>query len=251
MTESERYQSIDARLYIDVGNTRIKAAVLTNEDWQIIFSAQVQDIAKFKTFCKSLPTTINEIRCASVVSGFPVNYLPKTGGKHVKEITISGVDPRYISYRTVSTLGIDRFLACLGAWHHSREAIVVVDAGTACTIDFMDCNRVFHGGYITPGLAVREKGLREFAPSLPGVERELPDIWPGQSTKESIQWGITGGFINEIKSAVQNYRRQFGDLQVWLTGGDAAIVEKYLSIPYFRSDYLVFEGMRVYPSVEV
>ncbi len=250
MIETERYQSIDGKLYIDVGNTRVKSAIFTGDHWEILFSGKMQDTVSFNDFCRALPDNINEIRIASVISDFIENRRPLFYGKTIRQVTVSGINPRYLDYHTIDTLGIDRFLACLGACHHSREAVVVVDAGTACTIDFMDQNRVFHGGYISPGLSVREKGLREYASSLPEVPRELPELWPGKSTREAIQWGVTGGFINEIRAAIQNYKRQFGDLQVWLTGGDAEIIDRFMPIPCQRNEHLVFEGMRVYPSVE-
>ncbi len=250
MTESEWYQSIDGRLYIDVGNSRIKVAVLTDEEWQIVYSDHHHDTERFKTFCEFLPNSITEVRIASVVSDFMANSFPLFGKRKIKVVTVENIKTEYLDYHTVSTLGIDRFLACLGAWHHSKDAVVVIDAGTACTIDFMDQKRIFRGGYITPGLYIREKGLREYAPSLPTVVRELPELWPGRSTMESIQWGVTGGFVNEIRAAIQNYRRQFGNLQVWLTGGDATIVDKYLPTPCQKNMHLVFEGMRVFPSVE-
>lgn len=249
MIETERYQSIDGRLYIDVGNTRIKAALYTSEDWVILFSRSLQDVIQFKDFCKAIPDCINEIRVASVIRDFIDRNHSLFPAKVVQEVTVSDIKPEYLDYRTPDTLGIDRFLACLGAWHHSREAVVVVDAGTACTIDFMDQNRIFHGGYIAPGLSIREKGLREYAPLLPEVPRKLPEIWPGKSTTEAIQWGVTGGFVNEIRAAIQNYKRQYGELMVWLTGGDAEVIDRYIPIPCQRNANLVFEGMRVYPSV--
>ena len=250
MIEIERYQSIDGKLYIDIGNTRIKAAIFTKGDWEIVFSGQLEDKELLREICKTVPQDINEVRIASVKNDAIEKITTLLPDRSLKKVMVSHIDPHYLDYHTVSTLGIDRFLACLGAWHKCEAAVVVVDAGTACTIDFMDRDRVFHGGYITPGLSIREKGLHEFAPALPLVPRELPEIWPGRSTRESLQWGITGGFVNEIRAAIQNYKRQFSDLQVWLTGGDAEIIEKYMTMPCHSSAHLVFEGMRVFPCVE-
>ncbi len=250
MTEYDWYQNTDGCLYIDIGNTRIKAAIHTKKGWQVVFNgASSDDFLSFKDFAETIPSVIQKAVVASVIRNWQEVRRHLNARHTVTEIAVPHVNPAHLDYKTPGTLGIDRFLACLGAWSHNRKDVIVVDAGTACTIDLMDANGVFRGGYITPGLSVREKGLYEFAPSLPGVPRVIPDTWPGKSTAESLQWGLTGGFVSEVYTAIQQYRRDYANLEIWLTGGDAILLKEHLAVECHIDPNLVFEGMRSFPSI--
>ena len=84
-----------------------------------------------------------------------------------------------ISYESYEVMGVDRFLAATGAWMQSRSAVIIIDAGTACTIDYADQEGVFQGGVIMPGLKALEQSLLHKAPALPAIENyTIPDEWP-------------------------------------------------------------------------
>lgn len=159
-------------------------------------------------------------------------------------ITGSDLSPGMHRYFTPDTLGIDRYLACLGAWSRDEATPVVVsDAGTACTIDAMDAGGVYHGGVIMPGLQMLIETLGGGADGLFPVSPRLPDHWPPGSTTAALQAGTAGSYLAAWEAHVRRTRDLFPDARVWLTGGDADFLEQSTYIECLRDDFLVFEGM--------
>jgi type III pantothenate kinase len=153
----------------------------------------------------------------------------------------------YLDYETPETLGIDRILACWGAARQCEsDNVVVIDAGTACTIDWMDDNAVFRGGVIAPGWKMLHSGFQREAPELPVIqERDLPNNWPGKSTHDSLRWGIAGTVCAMIRGHIEHYRKSIDQpFEIWITGGDAKSIKSML--PEYELHYdphLVFKGM--------
>ncbi|MFO8028298.1 MAG: type III pantothenate kinase [Cyclonatronaceae bacterium] len=176
-------------------------------------------------------------------AGSPVDR----GNRKIPEILgINGshLTPGTHCYRTPETLGIDRYLACLGAWSNDEACPVVVsDAGTACTIDAMDAGGVYHGGVIMPGLQMLIDTLGRGADGLFPVSPRLPDHWPPGSTTAALQAGTAGSYLAAWEAHVRRTRDLFPDARVWLTGGDADFLEQSTDIECLRDDFLVFEGM--------
>ena len=159
----------------------------------------------------------------------------------VKWLTIDDVPPKSLDYENAHTLGLDRYMACLGAKMKSDEPVVVVDAGTACTIDYMDDKGVYRGGVIMPGLSLWERSLKEFAPALPTVVRDIPMKWPGKNTEDSVRWGLSGAFVEAVNGMIRNYDPWS---KVWVTGGDGDWLAKRIERSAKVDDNLVFDGIR-------
>jgi len=124
------------------------------------------------------------------------------------------------------------------------SGVIVVDAGTACTIDSMSGEGVFNGGVIMPGLSAWENGLRQCTPQLPAVERALPSTYPGKTTHSCLQWGLLGSFTAAIQYHLERLRQQYESGTVMITGGDAKDLLSPLEIPENNHDsLLVFRGM--------
>lgn len=230
------------RLYIDIGNSRIKMAVLGEEGWQRARPFGHDEAEAAKKWASEQDGWSTIIGSSVVEKG---EQLVRTiaGKADYHMVRVADIPGSMLDYDTPQTLGIDRFLACYGAGLATNRPVIVIDAGTACTVDLMTGDGVFHGGVIMPGLRLMEEGLQEHAPALPSVSRELPDRWPGKSTRESLQWGLTGAFRDAIDAAIKRYLVQWPMADIWLTGGDAELLQELISWDAKISETLVFEGL--------
>lgn len=156
------------------------------------------------------------------------------------------LSPELLDYSTPQTLGIDRYLACYGAVALQHSSVVVIDAGTACTIDYMSADNVFYGGVIMPGISAMEQAVKLHAPALPEVARTIPEVWPGKSTQDSLQWGLAGAFADSLKAALARYREAFGPFDLVLTGGDAQWLSMVIKTNLRIEPLLVFKGMKCF-----
>lgn len=119
--------------------------------------------------------------------------------------------------------GIDRVLNIAAAYEQIGNACVVVDAGTAVTIDLCNDAGIFIGGAILPGVRLQLEALHEKTARLPRVEFSLPKEPIGRSTSEAMLHGVYHGIRGTVKELVENYATELGRWpEIIATGGDAA-----------------------------
>ena len=118
--------------------------------------------------------------------------------------------------------GVDRVLNVAAAYEQLGKACVVVDAGTAVTVDVCNDAGEFLGGAIAPGVAVQLDALHEKTAKLPRAEFAAPTEPFGKNTAGAIQQGVYHGIRGMVKELVENYATE---LATWpdliATGGDA------------------------------
>lgn len=244
MIESESLNTIENYLFVDIGNSNVKMKSFEVNKWNNVFQSNHNDLNSISESFRENPEIYERIIISSVVDSVTEKLESFFSPVPVQVLSINDIPPDTLNYDTPETLGIDRYLACLGAWKLSKAAVVVIDSGTACTIDYMAMDGVFQGGVIFPGLRIWENGLRTFAPALPAVEHKIPHIWPGKSTETSLQWGLSGAYWDVIESALKRYKTKFGDFDIWLTGGDSDDISRLLEQTAIIDKNLVFEGMK-------
>jgi type III pantothenate kinase len=123
-----------------------------------------------------------------------------------------------------STVGQDRLLNALGAFARAKQACIVIDAGTAVTVDFVDGQGVFQGGAIAPGLNLMLRALHEHTAALPSVKFEpLPSGQTfGKDTRGAMSLGAQSAIIGMVRVLTERYAEFFGAYpQIIATGGDA------------------------------
>jgi len=120
--------------------------------------------------------------------------------------------------------GADRLLNAAAAWDVMKSACVVIDAGTAITVDFIDGDGVFHGGAIAPGASLQLASLHEHTSKLPKVAFASPEDAPfGRNTAEAMLQGVFHGIRGMVWRLVERYAQSYGAFPpVIATGGDAA-----------------------------
>ena len=231
-------------LFLDVGNTSIKAAYKEGMEWENPDQVNVDNANDLIVWINRNREKFERVVISSVVPDVTELVVNKLQSVSCHVFEPSDIPAELLDYETPKTLGIDRFFACYGAITHTNKAAVVIDSGTACTVDYMSADEVYRGGIIMPGIHILEQSLHKFAPNLPHVRRFIPDQWPGKSTKESLQWGLAGMVKKSIEGYLDDYASSFEDFDVVITGGTAEWVASILDREAKVRPMLVFEGMQ-------
>ncbi|MFI4882057.1 MAG: type III pantothenate kinase [Phycisphaerales bacterium JB064] len=160
----------------------------------------------------------------------------------VDQVAYAGVDfsvPLTTSVAQPKRVGVDRLLCCLAAFKMAEQACIVVDAGTATTVDFVDGQGVHHGGAIAPGIGAMLAGLTGAAPALPKLTAHdalavtLPESQPwGGDTEPAMAVGVRAAAVGLVHTLVDRFALAYGAYpRVIATGGDA--------LALFENDELV------------
>ena len=151
--------------------------------------------------------------------------------------------PFEIQYKTPETLGADRIAALAGAFNlFQNENIMIIDAGTAITYDFL-INGVYEGGNISPGIDIRLKALNAFTDKLPLASINENFASPGQTTNDAILSGVVNGTIYEINEYIRTFRKKYINNKIILTGGSSEYIDTKLNNQIMRIPDLVNEGL--------
>lgn len=231
-------------LIIDIGNTVAKVAVF-NLDGSII------DIQYYSN--QTLDGICELCRKYSIQKGIVASVIYLTEEVERKLSTFpfpvlmmdhSTLLPIQILYKTPRTLGYDRIAGMVGAFtEFPNKDILVIDAGTAITYDFIDAKGQFWGGNISPGIQMRLQALHSFTGKLPLVSAEGAVVPLGQSTEEAIRSGVLRGIEFEMLGYIQEMQSKHPELLVFLTGGNDFSFETKLKSSIFADRYLVIKGL--------
>ncbi len=143
-------------------------------------------------------------------------------------------------YQQPERLGIDRWCALVGARSLTSEAVVVVMAGTATTIDTLDGEGRFLGGLIMPGIDAMRRALAHGTASLPLARGERVD-YPC-CTDDAIMSGIIEAHLGAIERAYG--RLACAAKACLISGGNANVLAKHLVIPAVVVENLPIEGLK-------
>ena len=120
-------------------------------------------------------------------------------------------------------VGVDRLLDAAAAWEQLKQACVIIDAGSAITVDFVDGEGVFHGGAIMPGIRMQIRAMAEGANLLDEIDFRRPegDAF-GRSTSEAMLRGVYHGIRGGVWRVIESYAEAYGAYPLVIaTGGDA------------------------------
>ncbi len=231
-------------LTIDVGNTLIKLGVFDSGK------------LKLKKTCikKDFLHTLNEIseafpaiqKCiVSSVANLSEHQLLKLQHQFDALILNHQTKVPFINkYETPQTLGIDRIaLVSAAAKEYAGKNVLVIDAGTCITYDFLNSKNEFLGGAISPGISLRYKALHTFTEKLPLLETNNPNLYIGNNTTTSIHSGVVNGVLYEIDGYISMYRKNYDNLTVILTGGDVHFLRDSIKNDIFANSNFLLEGL--------
>jgi type III pantothenate kinase len=231
-------------LVIDIGNTRIKAAVFDGsrmiEDSAIDGSAIDLVEMMLERFPGIQQAIVSSVHLQNpALSGF----IRKKVRKLIEVDTFTPV-PVHNHYKTPDTLGKDRLAALVGAYAiYPDSNILIIDTGTTITYDFLDSDNQYSGGNISPGMEMRLKALNQFTQKLPKVDVSEVFFEMGYDTETSIRSGVVNGIMFEMDSYIRLFKQKHKNLKVILTGGDANFFVKKLKKTIFVIPNLVLIGL--------
>lgn len=147
-------------------------------------------------------------------------------------------------YEMPEALGVDRWLVMLGARQVSDSALLVVDAGTAMTVDAVLPTGRHLGGYIVPGYSTQIRALGRHTAALQGVSGSLQPVGWGRGTDQAIVSGVLSGLAALVERCQVELESRVADTcDVLLTGGDAGRLVPYLHLTARVDEYLLFRGL--------
>ena len=183
------------------------------------------------------PQSFDHIAIASVVPHLrtPWHDLPQTQILSTADVPLGGL---------YATMGCDRALAVFGAGETYGYPVLVIDAGTALTITGVDASKNLIGGAIIAGLRSQFASLHKNTAALPDLD--IPDTVPllwAKDTQGAIQSGIIQMILVGLRVYVDDWRSQFPDRPIILTGGDGDRLKQWGLEVNVVNPNLIFEGM--------
>lgn len=247
---------IDELIALAVGNTHARIGLFKGKDLdgsQVIASVEASAIADAAVVLAD--KAIGEDNPPVVIGS--VN--PKAADAIAVELIKAGLKPTRFGQETplpvahtlddegIKTVGQDRLLCAAGAFAHAGQACVVVDVGTAVTIDFVDGEGVFHGGAIAPGLDMMLAALAEKTEALPRVsfDREAAESIFGKNTPDAMRQGVKAMVCGSVRYLAERYADFYEAYpRIIATGGDMGVLEGDELVETFLPD-LQLHGIRV------
>jgi type III pantothenate kinase len=214
---------------LDIGNTRIGMGTWQENEVKTPLAVPVGDTALFnEAFDAQAAACKNGKPAAVVISSVSPPELERVGcllaGSFPKEPLVIGVSiplPMGVGVDDPKSVGTDRICAGFAAYERLKTACVVVDFGSATTVDLIDDDGVFLGGAIMAGLTMQFRALHEFTAQLPLVTGRFPPQSYGKNTTEAIQNGVCNGLVGAVRGIVEGYAAFLNRWpHVLATGGD-------------------------------
>ncbi len=228
---------------IDAGNTRIKWGVSDGSRWIAQGALPTARAAHIAEVAKEWPSDAEIVGCnvagesveatidAWLAAGrAPIRWLHSSA-------SACGVNN---SYDQPDSLGADRWSALIGARKMSAHNCIVVCAGTATTVDWLDADGVFRGGLILPGFELMRTSLAQNTVLLPLADGQF------RAEPHNTRDAIVSGCLNAQIGAIERMFSRIAsdpEARCLMTGGAAKCLAPHLSIPYTLVENLIFEGL--------
>jgi type III pantothenate kinase len=229
---------------VDVGNTRIKAAVFEGSSLLQMWVFDKSELRKKIENILEKFHNCTDLVVASVGSVEKESFLLFQNRIKIHFLTHSDIFPFHNNYATPATLGIDRMVLAAGATlQYPKQNRLVIDAGTCVTYDFVDEFDNYQGGAISPGLRLRYEALHNYTAKLPLLSLEMPESLIGNSTAQAIHSGVVNSLIFEMDGFINEYRTKFTNFIIILTGGDTEFLAKRLKNTIFANSNFLLESL--------
>ncbi|MBO7242694.1 MAG: type III pantothenate kinase [Alistipes sp.] len=231
-------------LIVDIGNSRAKVAIL--EQGEVIMQETHPEITQeiVDDTLLRYPTISRAIVASTRGDGEHVAALLQSLIQRVILFNPATTPiPLGNSYHTPKTLGPDRLAAAVGAAAlYPDKEIMIVDFGTAITIDFVIDN-TFRGGNISPGVTTRFRALADYTACLPLCAPTEEVLEYGRTTTEAIEQGVMRGVEQEIRGYVEQFLLKNHENCIIFTGGDAKYFVKRIKNAIFADCEPVLFGL--------
>lgn len=256
---SDMTPPMDSQLVLDVGNTRTKWGVFSPAGALLLTGAVLnEDVSEW-----AVPSDwqgCHTVFVANVAGPTMLDtWLAKLRGFSVQVLKATALACEVQNgYANPSSLGVDRWAALIAAWHQSHAAGLVVNAGTALTVDALvdqQGKALFKGGVIVPGFRLMQTSLNQRTADVQS-SGDAVVAWPS-STAEAVATGAMHAMVGTVVGLWQQLKNELPpmdnlspnhheDLVCWLTGGDALRMLPYLQaqgVSCKIDEHLVLKGL--------
>jgi type III pantothenate kinase len=230
------------RMLIDAGNSSLKWAVVEGGHWRgqgrfdyADWSAlQAEMTSGSRCFIASVAQPAQAHRLAELLAAAGMIPVWLKAGPDFAGLKNTYQNPRQ--------LGVDRWMGLIAARERSREAVLVVSAGTAMTVDALSADGRFLGGVIVPGAMLMRQSL------LKGTAQvaETAGKWEAfpRNTADAVQSGVVAALCGAIQLQFARLSEAVGAAPTCLlTGGDAGMLLPHLNVPVVHAPALILEGI--------
>lgn len=240
---------------MDIGNSRLKWGVLNDGAIRRTghISQQMIHEQGLAALTSKLPRRVDTVFASNVAGASFATRLSGVVGMHCNtdmhfartESHACGVSN---SYRQARRLGVDRWVAMIGAWTEVGAACLIVDAGTAVTIDALDDSGQHLGGQIIPGVTLMAGVLAGQTSDIPNFKRRAASQERGlemfaNTTAGAVGHGALNALVGAIERAAHVMRENGHTPTIFLTGGDASRILKSLGDEPIHRPHLVLQGL--------
>ncbi len=229
-------------LCVDLGNTRMKAAVFS--DGVLVERAVLE-----RDGVDSVRKLLAEHRPTRSILSSVIHHAPE-----METLLKEHTDFHLLSHRSVlnftvpvgkpEEMGADRIALAAAMVHfYPGKHNLVVGLGSCITYNFINKYREFIGGSISPGMEMRFRSLHEDTALLPLVSKDWNFPLIGYDTKTNILSGVILGMAKEIEGTVAEYASRYGNFNVVLTGGDCTYFAHLVKKKIFADPDLLYKGL--------
>jgi type III pantothenate kinase len=247
-------------LVMDVGNTHTVLGVYDGKTllahWRLT-TVRERTVDEYGILARNLLAlagidrqAIDALIIASVVP--PLDGVLEAMARHYFELEPMFVAPGMktgmpILYDNPQEVGADRIVNGVAAYARCRQAVIVVDFGTATTFDAISGKGEYLGGAIAPGLSISAEALWQRAARLPRVDLRKPPRVIGRNTTHSVQSGLYHGYLALVSGILERMRAEMGEpVRTIGTGGLSVALQADLEGLLDEVDpNLTLEGLRI------
>lgn len=225
-------------LTLDVGNTRTNIGLykdsLVKKFW--ILSKDLEDGLE-EVLSENIPDVkITGVVIGSVVKGFEDKIsavLRKIYGIETVVISFNSKLPIKLGVDYPEKLGVDRLINGAYAYNKFYQSVIVIDCGSAITLDVVNNEGEFLGGIIALGLKNQLRAISSYTSALPELSLKNIETNIGKNTQEAILSGVVNGTASMIDGMIEKCSKEFlnrlsNKPKIILTGGDAGFIQSYL-----------------------
>jgi type III pantothenate kinase len=239
-------------LAVDIGNTNINIGSFVGKKLVSHFCIDNTSLINQNVALPYRSSLLNESKNIVVASVNPKAesvFYKSIGQKYKKKTLKIGREIKLkipILVENPQSVGIDRLLNALAAYRRTKTSTIVIDFGTAITIDVVSKKGEFMGGLILPGIKTSAYALNKQTALLPEVEIKRPKNIIGKTSEDAINAGIYFGTIGSVMHIINELRKVYGEVEYTIaTGGDAKTLKKDISKIDKFIPRLTLEGIRL------
>ena len=234
-------------LAIDIGNTAIHAGLFKGRTLKRQFSLPTR-------LARNAAALRRRLRISGVNGAIVCSVVPWATSAVTRALRETGIRPVVVGrhlrvplinrYRYPKQVGQDRLVGAYAAWKMYKKYCVIVDIGTAITIDVVTKKGAYLGGVIAPGIGISLEALAARTALLPKVELREPPELLGRDTANSIRSGLLFGCVALCDGLVTQLKRRYAPKAVVIaTGGSSALIAKHARTIDHLKPHLVLEGL--------